>query len=114
MTAHLRVEHAAKGHSSYFGIEGREHTAQVRQDQREWRERRFRYEDEDRQNIIDHAAEMRAAPEPTNFLPALFCSPMMELGVDISALNAVYLRNVPPTPARGGSCLPGSLLMQRR
>ena len=33
------------------------------------------------------------------FLPALFCSPTMELGVDISALNAVYLRNVPPTPA---------------
>lgn len=28
------------------------------------------------------------------FLPALFCSPTMELGVDISALNAVYLRNV--------------------
>src|SRR5690606_24520856 len=32
-------------------------------------------------------------------LPALVCSPTMELGVDISALNAVYLRNVPPTPA---------------
>ena len=42
---------------------------------------------------------MKAAGEPGQFLPALFCSPTMELGVDISALNAVYLRNVPPTPA---------------
>jgi hypothetical protein len=42
---------------------------------------------------------MRQAGEPDVFLPALFCSPTMELGVDISALNAVYLRNVPPTPA---------------
>ena len=36
----------------------------------------------------------------------LFCSPTMELGVDIAALNAVHMRNVPPTPAnyaqRGG------------
>lgn len=32
-------------------------------------------------------------------LPVLFCSPTMELGVDISTLNTVYLRNVPPTPA---------------
>src|SRR3989337_446018 len=32
-------------------------------------------------------------------LPALFCSPTMELGVDIRDLNAVHLRNVPPTPA---------------
>jgi len=38
-------------------------------------------------------------PEPPRFLPALFCSPTMELGVDISALDAVYMRNVPPTPA---------------
>ena len=42
---------------------------------------------------------MRQAGEPDDFLPVLFCSPTMELGVDISALNAVYLRNVPPTPA---------------
>nr|WP_294515934.1 DEAD/DEAH box helicase [uncultured Rhodopila sp.] len=88
-----------RGLSPYFGLEGREHTAQVRQDQREWREWRFRYEDDDRTNIKEHEAELRAASEPTQFLPALFCSPTMELGVDISALNTVYLRNVPPTPA---------------
>jgi Lhr-like helicase len=32
-------------------------------------------------------------------LPVMVCSPTMELGVDISALNFVLLRNVPPTPA---------------
>src|SRR5262249_13841762 len=32
-------------------------------------------------------------------LAALFCSPTMELGVDICDLNLVHLRNVPPTPA---------------
>ena len=32
-------------------------------------------------------------------LPVLFCSPTMELGVDIRTLNAVHMRNVPPTPA---------------
>jgi hypothetical protein len=32
-------------------------------------------------------------------LKALFCSPTMELGIDIADLNAVHMRNVPPTPA---------------
>ncbi|MGO9356108.1 MAG: Zn-binding domain-containing protein [Xanthobacteraceae bacterium] len=87
------------GHSHYWGLEGREHTAQVSQRQREWREWRFRFEKEDRENLTKNTADLKAAGESEQFLPALFCSPTMELGVDISALNAVYLRNVPPTPA---------------
>ena len=62
-------------------LEAREHTAQVDADAREERELRF-----------------RKGLEPAG-LPILFCSPTMELGVDISTLNAVYMRNVPPTPA---------------
>ena len=62
-------------------LEAREHTAQVDTDAREERELRF-----------------RKGLEPAG-LPILFCSPTMELGVDISTLNAVYMRNVPPTPA---------------
>ena len=85
--------------STYWGLEGREHTAQVPQKQREWREWRFRCEEDDLKKIEGSKPEMKLAGEPTQFLPALFCSPTMELGVDISALNAVYLRNVPPTPA---------------
>lgn len=87
------------GQSSFWGLEGREHTAQVSQRQREWREWRFRFEKEDRENLAKSAADLKATGESEQFLPALFCSPTMELGVDISALNAVYLRNVPPTPA---------------
>ncbi len=62
-------------------LEAREHTAQVDSEIREERETRF-----------------RKGLEPTG-LPILFCSPTMELGVDISTLNTVYMRNVPPTPA---------------
>ncbi|RWJ21152.1 MAG: DEAD/DEAH box helicase [Mesorhizobium sp.] len=87
------------GRSSYWGLEGREHTAQVSQKQREWREWRFRFEADDLERMKENAAEMKAAGETAQLLPALFCSPTMELGVDISAMNAVYLRNVPPTPA---------------
>lgn len=60
-----------------FSFEAREHTAQVDDVIRQEREDAFR--------------EGR--------LRALFCSPTMELGVNISTLNTVYLRNVPPTPA---------------
>ena len=59
------------------GLRAKEHTAQVPPAERQEREHEF-----------SEAA-----------LPVLYCSPTMELGVDINALSAVGLRNVPPTPA---------------
>jgi Lhr-like helicase len=78
-----------------FNFEAQEHTAQVDAGRRQLLEQRFRYTAKDRQDW----AENPANDAPLQRLPVMFCSPTMELGVDISALNAVYLRNVPPTPA---------------
>ncbi len=76
-----------------FDFEAREHTAQVEQEDRLEREARFRFTEKDRKEWRDtKGAELE-------WLPVLFCSPTMELGVDISSLNTVYMRNVPPTPA---------------
>lgn len=59
------------------GVQAKEHTAQVPADERRQREEDFR----------------------NAKLPLLYCSPTMELGVDIAQLNVVNMRNVPPTPA---------------
>ena len=72
-------------------LEAREHTAQVDAEIRKERETRFR-------KGLTGERIVEGKVEPAG-LPILFCSPTMELGVDISALNAVYMRNVPPTPA---------------
>jgi len=93
------AETLSNGGDGLFGMEGREHTAQVDQDRREWREWRFRWGEEDQKQLAGARESLRQVGEPSVFLPVLFCSPTMELGIDISALNAVYLRNVPPTPA---------------
>ena len=89
-----------------FGFEAREHTAQVDPDSREFREKRFRFGEREREELAANEKQLREAGEASRFLPVLFCSPTMELGVDIAALNAVHMRNVPPTPAnyaqRGG------------
>ena len=89
---------ALPGHP-LFEIEAREHTAQVESKVREIREMRFRFGAKEQRELRDPTEGAKAVGESTRFLPALVCSPTMELGVDISALNAVYLRNVPPTPA---------------
>ena len=78
-----------------FEFEAAEHTAQVDAGRRQLLEQRFRYTEKDRK---DWAASP-AHDAPLERLPVMFCSPTMELGVDISALNTVYLRNMPPTPA---------------
>jgi Lhr-like helicase/RNA polymerase subunit RPABC4/transcription elongation factor Spt4 len=76
--------------ASLAALEAREHTAQVvRPGERERRERRFRWDVQDRQ----------LQAELGRRLPYLVCSPTMELGVDIADLELVHLRNVPPTPA---------------
>ena len=56
-----------------------EHSAQVPHDQRERIEKQFKGEGEQ--------------------LNALVCTPTLELGVDIGTLDAVLMRNVPPTAA---------------
>jgi Lhr-like helicase len=89
----------AQAEVDVFGYEAREHTAQVDNANRAVREQRFRYGDDDRKELGENVEELRKLGESGRFLPTLFCSPTMELGVDISSLNAVYLRNVPPTPA---------------
>lgn len=76
-----------------FDFEAREHTAQVEQDDRMEREARFRFTEKDRDEW------RKKNGTELEWLPVLFCSPTMELGVDISSLNTVYMRNVPPTPA---------------
>ncbi|WP_436395848.1 DEAD/DEAH box helicase [Acidithiobacillus ferriphilus] len=78
-----------------FAFEAQEHTAQVDSARRQLLEQRFRYTEKDRHDWASNPAH----EAPLERLPVMFCSPTMELGVDISALNTVYLRNVPPTPA---------------
>ena len=58
-------------------ITGAEHTGQINSEKRKQREEEFR----------------------SGGISALFCSPTMELGIDISDLSIVHMRNVPPSPA---------------
>ncbi len=70
--------------STTYGFHAHEHTAQVTYQEREKRETAFK--------TVAEGADMP-------LLPVLYCSPTMELGIDIAQLNVVNMRNVPPTPA---------------
>jgi superfamily II DNA/RNA helicase len=71
----LYQEDFSKFPKSYIAAE---HTGQIKNDEKIEREEKF-----------DEAIE----------LSALYCTPTMELGIDISSLNIVHMRNVPPSPA---------------
>lgn len=86
---HPRYQEAFKKSNKYFrdfylegalslkNLEGLPHSAQVKYEDRQEREQRFKDGD----------------------LSCLFCSPTMELGIDIADLQLLHIRNVPPTPA---------------
>lgn len=63
--------------SQDISLEAKDHTGQVSKEERIIREQQFREGD----------------------FPVMYCSPTMELGIDIKDLSVVGMRNVPPTPA---------------
>lgn len=65
--------------SKVVPLNAAEHSGQVNGEVRKGLEKRFR--------------------DPNDSLNVIVCTPTMELGIDIGALSAVYMRNVPPSPS---------------
>jgi Helicase conserved C-terminal domain len=76
-------------------LRAEDHTAQLGTDERQDREDRFRAE----WYLDDARTELDVRRIRSASISALFCSPTMELGIDIGGLSVVHLRNAPPNPA---------------
>ena len=76
-------------------LEAADHTGQLGVQVRRDREERFRAEwTLDEAGTVPDEARIRSES-----ISALFCSPTMELGVDIGGLGVVHMRNAPPNAA---------------
>jgi len=70
-----------------------DHTGQLNYKDKQDREERFRAEWKTKDGRDDESEIRRRS------ISSLFCSPTMELGIDIGGLSVVHMRNAPPNPA---------------
>lgn len=70
-----------------------DHTGQLNYKDKKDREERFRAEWKTKDGRDDENEIRRRS------ISSLFCSPTMELGIDIGGLSVVHMRNAPPNPA---------------
>ncbi|MHC1597123.1 MAG: helicase-related protein [Methermicoccaceae archaeon] len=75
---YFRMEYA-RGFDEVVPLNAAEHSGQIDGETRKEIETRFK--------------------NPQDTLNTIVCTPTMELGIDIGALSAVYMRNVPPSPS---------------
>jgi ATP-dependent helicase YprA (DUF1998 family) len=65
----------------------------------DFRERKQLRGDEHTGQLCNEVRQQREQAFKDGDISALFCSPTMELGIDINLLSIVHMRNVPPNPA---------------
>jgi len=76
-----------------------DHTGQLNYEQRKDREDKFRCDSKEWRINQDPNGKPDVVKIARESISALFCSPTMELGIDIGGLSVVHMRNAPPNPA---------------